>query len=160
MANPNRMAQQRGSILLTCLMLIAVLSLLIISVSGGLQSGWRQLGYSWQHWRQAHALFIAITHIAGDPVHWAGQACFHPALMLSDDALRAPAVWRELNPCTFYLADNDSVQFIVEELPSSPPDDPLPAYRVSARLAAWMQQLTVTVDAQGRLGRQAWRNVV
>jgi hypothetical protein len=160
MANPNRMAQQRASILLTCLMLTAVLSLLIISVSCGLQSGWRQLGYSWQHWRQRHALFIAITQIAGDPAYWAGRQCFHPALMLSDAALRAPDVWRELNPCTFRLADDNFVQFIVEALPTSPPDTPLPAYRVSARLATGMQQLTVTVDAQDRLGRQAWRNVV
>jgi hypothetical protein len=153
MANSISMAQQRGSILLTCLILVAVLLLLIISVSGGMQLGW-------QHWRQAHALFTAITHIGKDSAHWAGQRCFHPALTLSDEALRTPAVWRELTPCTFTLADDEPVQFIVEALPANPPDDPLPAYRMSARKASWMQQLTVSIDEQGRLGRQAWRNMV
>lgn len=157
MANQSSITQQCGSILMTCVVILLLLVFISASLSNVLQLGWRKISHSGFQPQQMHTLSSAIKHIGHRPQLWLRQACLHPPLQLTDEALRVTTKWRSLHPCTLLLLDQ-SIEFIVEDLGALNASSR--GYRVSARLTTFMQQLTVTVDQNGQVRRQSWRNMV
>ncbi|NKB46277.1 MAG: hypothetical protein GKR77_00615 [Legionellales bacterium] len=153
MRQVNRIIYQRGHVLLTCLLITTTVFMLVIGVGQLAQLGWRQVNDQWQATVRQTMLVLALNTIADQIDHWAQQPCAHLPLTWSDAQLRDTKQWQMLAPCQLIFSQQN-IQFIVEHLAMQS------AYRISATLTNVMQQLTVTVDNQGSVRRQAWRNVV